>query len=64
MSRVGMLITPKRFKLIAVYASHQSTEQSQLSIHLLVIAPRMLGRAIILKLSNSGIRWRSIKFLS
>ena len=64
MSRVGMLIAPKRFKLIAVCAGYQSTEQFQLSVHLFVFAPRMLGRVIMLKLSNSGLRWRAIKFLS
>lgn len=59
-----MLLAPKRFKLIAVYTNRLPKEQFQLSVHLLVIVPRMLGRAIMLKLSNSGIRWRSIKILS
>lgn len=64
MSRVGMLLAPKRLKLIAVYSDSESPVSMQLSVYLFVSAPRVLGRAIMVKFSSAGLRWRSIRFLS
>lgn len=59
-----MLLAPKKLKMIAVYAGHKPSIRFQLSIYLLVIAPRVLGRAIFMKISTMGLRWRAIRLLS